>query len=199
MTVSTQPTVDLSVAVPPARTVSEPRGHRRRVCKSADESARFQVDASQLERRICYSAAPADFEAEGETDGPISDSHESIDQFLEQAQLVDTPGHLDLDDSLRRADDPLAPMVAFGGEQAGQQIRRELVLIDSQVEGLQALVDDLMHATDSRREVDVAILNDDDPLSAIGETLQGYQGLDALHLISHGGQGPTQPGERVAG
>ena len=73
-------------------------------------------------------------------------------------------------------------------------MRHELVVVDTSVEGYQTLIDDITHRDDGIR-FDVLILDPNrDGLAQLTHALSGYEGLDAVHLVSHG-----QDGEIVLG
>lgn len=70
----------------------------------------------------------------------------------------------------------------------------EIVFVDSRVEGLQALLDGL------RADVQAVVLAADrDGLAQIAEVLAGRRGVEAVHVISHGGPGVLQLGSSRIG
>ena len=78
---------------------------------------------------------------------------------------------------------------------AAEQQTREIVFVDTGVDNYQALVDDLTNNTDTRRNIEVVLLDSDrNGIEQISETLQGLDDLDAIHIISHGDDGSIQLG-----
>jgi hypothetical protein len=101
----------------------------------------------------------------------------------------------DLDPLLAPGDaSPPAPEVEFleGDFSAPEQqaIRHEVAFVDSGVEGYEQLVDDLRAASSEGRKLEVFVLDASrDGVEQISEILRQYQGLDAVHLVSHGADG----------
>ncbi|BFM07277.1 hypothetical protein R50071_24810 [Halioxenophilus aromaticivorans] len=71
------------------------------------------------------------------------------------------------------------------------QDRLELVIIDSNVEDYELLLEEITNQnSDQERNIEVVVLdNNRDGLSQLTDTLANYQNLDAVHLISHGDDG----------
>ena len=68
-------------------------------------------------------------------------------------------------------------------------IRHELVFVDSSVPDYQQLVDDLLATGDDARQFEVVVLESDrDGIEQMAETLAGRNGIDAIHIVSHGNQ-----------
>ena len=68
-----------------------------------------------------------------------------------------------------------------------QDVRRELVVIDRSAADYQQLVDDLLANEFDNRRLEVFLLDADrDGVEQITEALAGLEGIDAIHLISHG-------------
>ncbi|MCP5059627.1 MAG: BspA family leucine-rich repeat surface protein, partial [bacterium] len=79
---------------------------------------------------------------------------------------------------------------------AAIESRKELVFVDTGVEGYETLVDDLRSATPEGRTLEVVLLDaEQDGIAQISETLTDYQGLDAIHIVSHGTEGAVQLGD----
>uniref|UniRef100_UPI003564FEE4 DUF4347 domain-containing protein n=1 Tax=Marinobacter sediminum TaxID=256323 RepID=UPI003564FEE4 len=71
----------------------------------------------------------------------------------------------------------------------------ELVFVDTDTPNYQQLVDDVLSASDDSRRFEVVLLdNDRNGIDQITATLQGYQGVGAIHLISHGADGTVDLG-----
>lgn len=76
-----------------------------------------------------------------------------------------------------------------------QEVRRELVAIDTSAEGYQQLVDDLLANEDESRQFDVFLLNADrDGIEQISEILVGFDDVETLHIVSHGTDGAVKLG-----
>ncbi|MFV8570620.1 DUF4347 domain-containing protein, partial [Marinobacter sp. SBS5] len=73
--------------------------------------------------------------------------------------------------------------------------RLELVFVDTDTPDYQQLVDDLLSNSDDSRRFEVILLdNNSDGIAQITAALPGYQGIDAIHLISHGEDGAVDLG-----
>ncbi len=76
------------------------------------------------------------------------------------------------------------------------ETRRELVFIDARVSDQQALVADLLANSGEDRSIEVVVLDSEkDGIEQIGEALGSYQGLDAVHIVSHGSDTGVQLGD----
>lgn len=77
-----------------------------------------------------------------------------------------------------------------------QQIRRELAIVDTSVENYQQLVDDLINNSDEGRDIEVVLLDAGiDGVQQVSAILAGRQGLDALHLVTHGDDAAIRLGD----
>ena len=78
---------------------------------------------------------------------------------------------------------------------AADEVRREVVFVDSRVHDYQTLVDEIAASADDSVVYDVYLLDaDQDGLAQISVALAGYEGLDAIHLVSHGDDSSFQLG-----
>ena len=78
---------------------------------------------------------------------------------------------------------------------ADTQSRTELVFVDTGVEGYEALVDDLRSSASEGRTLEVFLLDGErDGIEQITDILADYQGIDAIHVVSHGSEGTAQLG-----
>ena len=76
------------------------------------------------------------------------------------------------------------------------ETRRELVFIDARVSDYQGLVADLLANSVEDRSIEVVVLDSEkDGIEQIGEALGSYQGLDAVHIVSHGSDTGVQLGD----
>ncbi len=74
-------------------------------------------------------------------------------------------------------------------------MRQELVFIDTDVDNYQQLLNDILKQSDAERNIEVILLdNQRDGIEQITEALANYQNLDAVHLISHGSDGSVDIG-----
>ncbi|MBT2995695.1 MAG: tandem-95 repeat protein [Candidatus Thiodiazotropha sp. (ex Ctena orbiculata)] len=73
---------------------------------------------------------------------------------------------------------------------------RELVIIDPATPDYQSLLDDLISRDSGGRGFEVVLLDTDgNGIDQLSEILAEYRGLDAIHLISHGGEGEIRLGD----
>ncbi|MBT3044278.1 MAG: VCBS repeat-containing protein, partial [Candidatus Thiodiazotropha sp. (ex Codakia orbicularis)] len=73
---------------------------------------------------------------------------------------------------------------------------RELVIIDPATPDYQSLVDDLISRDGDGRSFEIVLLDSSaNGIEQLNETLAQYQGLNAIHLISHGGEGEIRLGD----
>ncbi|MEW8615884.1 MAG: Ig-like domain-containing protein [Candidatus Thiodiazotropha endolucinida] len=73
---------------------------------------------------------------------------------------------------------------------------RELVIIDPATPDYQCLVDDLISQNGNGRSFEIVLLDSSaNGIEQLNETLAQYQGLNAIHLISHGGEGEIRLGD----
>ena len=79
----------------------------------------------------------------------------------------------------------------FDSEQAQ---RKELIIVDTDTDNYQQLIDGITEGKDSDRFSIVALDNNRDGFAQITELLAGYEGLEAIHLISHGEDGAVDLG-----
>ncbi len=72
---------------------------------------------------------------------------------------------------------------------------REIAFVDGALPDAASLVADLQAQRDAGRAIEVRLVAaDEDGLAAIGAALAGHEGLTAVHLVSHGGDGYVQLG-----
>jgi len=136
--------------------------------KNARQNARFILE--ELEPRRLFSGG-----IEGIVDtGTVNASY---------------PVYLNLDSNSTQSD--AHSEVAAETEQQAQ----EIVFVDAAVNDYQQLVDDLLASTNDDRNFEVVMLERDrDGIEQISTLLQGYDNVDAIHIISHGSDGSIQLG-----
>jgi len=72
---------------------------------------------------------------------------------------------------------------------------QELVVVDTQVEGYQTLVEDLLSRQDDSRQMELVLLDASrDGIEQMSEILGQHNNISALHLISHGSDGSIDIG-----
>ncbi len=109
-----------------------------------------------------------------------------------QLTSVASVTYLDVDSSQQPRH---ASQVDVTAEQAGEQLSNEVVVIDSAVDGYQAIIDDIYSQSASNRHIEVVVLDSQrDGIEQISSILQQYDNLDALHIIAHGSDGSIQIG-----
>ncbi|MES9998399.1 MAG: Ig-like domain-containing protein, partial [Candidatus Thiodiazotropha lotti] len=73
---------------------------------------------------------------------------------------------------------------------------RELVIIDPATPDYESMLDDLLSRNDDARQFEIVLLTSGvDGIDQISEILAEYDGLDAIHLISHGSEGEIRLGD----
>jgi hypothetical protein len=82
-----------------------------------------------------------------------------------------------------------------GDSAASEQQSQEIVFVDAGVDNYQQLVDDLLANSDSSRNIEVVVLDQDkDGIDEISRLLSDRDNLDAIHIISHGDDGSIELG-----
>jgi len=131
------------------------------------QKKRFLIE--RLERRLLLSAdlSPIDF------DIPSDSMDESVSWLVETEEGHDTV------------------ITSDYGADGEQDIRRhEIVFLDSSIPAAQQLFEGLLASQNQGSEIELVWLDSDqDGVVQITEALARYQGLDAVHLISHGSSG----------
>ena len=157
------------------------RAKKQRLAGHKERNASRRLLFQELEPRVLYSA-----DAIGGADA-LLDEAKAVELVVDNVRhdepanaSHDTPPPIDLD-ALGSADARLPT--------------RELVFVDTDTDGYEQLVEDLINNSDEGREFDVVILdNDRDGIEQISEVLATYESLDAVHIISHGDDGTIDLG-----
>ncbi|MGI4937386.1 MAG: DUF4347 domain-containing protein [Janthinobacterium lividum] len=112
------------------------------------------------------------------------------------AAAINTPNPQTLE--LPRYQSLALPTQTAASSSAGQQenaTRHEVVFIDGAVDDAQDLASQLQAQSDAGRSLDVVVLDAaTDGVAQISAYLANQQGLDAIHIISHGSDGALQLG-----
>ncbi len=83
-------------------------------------------------------------------------------------------------------------------DHADVAVRRELVFVETNVDGYQQLVNDLVTQHSGTVQFEVVLLDPHhDGITQIGELLAGRTGVDAIHIISHGSDGHLLLGDTM--
>lgn len=76
-----------------------------------------------------------------------------------------------------------------------ESARLEIVFIDSRAEDIDAFITELRASGDDSRLFEVFLIDQDaDGITLIGEALNRFDGVDAIHIVSHGDNGSIQLG-----
>jgi len=87
------------------------------------------------------------------------------------------------DDSAHQASDNAIPLAATSDQ------RQEIIFVDGKLQDAQTLIAGLPSSSE------VVVLNSSqDGLQQIADYLQGREGIDAIHLLSHGAEGTVELG-----
>ncbi len=157
--------------------------HRAIPVINTTEQALTAIHMFQLEDRVLYSASPFD-----PGTAPIVDINLSAD-FVETANV---------DFEFQPAGDSLEPIFNefVQLEQTNFLNSSELVIVDTDVDGYEQLVEGIDSGSDRNLEF-VYLDRDRDSIEQITNLLGRYSGLDAVHFVSHGSQGQIQLGQSV--
>lgn len=153
---------------------------------TTSDSDRRTLQVQTLESRILLNAAPVDAAV-------VVDPSEvgGFDQGLRADGVAS-------DDSIERlVAEATANAEQAEGEAAAldDRLRTEVVVVDKNVENWQQLVDDLWSDTQEGRELHVVLLSGGrDGVGQIGDALERYDDVDAVHIISHGTSGQVRLG-----
>ena len=151
------------------------------------------LQLSELEERVMLSATPVAvvaLDADPGVDPAESDLTALFDTFNADSDTADAVPRTELLDLL--ADNVLPPQV-------DQRIVSELVFIDASADDYERLVADLENS-DTAREFDVVVLDSDrNGIAQITNALADYQGVEAIHIVSHGNTSGVQLGNTWLG
>lgn len=91
--------------------------------------------------------------------------------------------------------DQSAPRLVLSTSRSSQTITTELVFIDSNVPSLEELLNDLRQSTSAEIELSVFVLDAQrDGIAQISHVLAARDGVDAVHIVSHGNDGAVKLG-----
>ncbi|MGV6858948.1 MAG: DUF4347 domain-containing protein [bacterium] len=175
---------------------------KRRSPKTAHPSAPV---IEELEPRVLFSADAAVLEdgAVASTaiverrviETPPDSASSNITEQEPSVETIDFNDINDLDSRTLPNDDSDAELLLFEVDETGelteQSPTRELIVVDTQIEGYQQLVDNLTGSNVSNdRDFEILlILRGEDGLARLSQTLESQHNLDAVHILSHGQRG----------
>jgi hypothetical protein len=163
------------------------------------------VDLAQLEDRILFSASPVAVlpavempAAEMTVESFVLEEVPSNDRFIftspQQEPHMSDSARTTEQEALERQLIPDDTVVAH--EQPLEQIRRELVFVDTGVNGSDQFLADLLARDDAQANMEVYLIDGhEDGLDRISEVLAGTSDVDAIHLVSHGSHGQVKLGD----
>ena len=167
------------------------------------------VDLQSLEDRVLYSASPVPIELVQPVDF-AEPNCEDLDCFASiETSLDDLADAFVLHEFLElrseSANDAFASETTLGGgrDDLFNDPANELVIVDTSVEGYQALVDDLMNQRSANGELNqrrfevVYLSQTNDGVSQVTSILEGRTDVNAIHLVTHGSDGELQLGGSV--
>ncbi|RKZ68096.1 MAG: hypothetical protein DRQ48_08995, partial [Gammaproteobacteria bacterium] len=157
---------------------------KNKICNRNRVKKRSAPLLEALEPRMLYSADIVGIVSEPGVEGQV------IEQQLDNS-LATLTAQLPIPKNTDNADGADDTTIV----DVDSETRLEVVFVDTSTPDYQDLLDDLLADTDPDRHFDVILIDADvDGLKLISDTLEGYQGLDAMHLISHGNDGTVNIG-----
>ena len=149
--------------------------------KRKQEAAASQAQLEALEPRVLMSTFT------------VAPDAETLDGSLRDADAGSGAIELRLDDLEATSADTATETAS---DDAHDEQRVELVFVDTGVDDYETLVDDLRASSSESRTLDVFLLDANrDGVEQISEILTDYQGVDAIHVVSHGTEGAVQLGD----
>ena len=183
---------------------------------SAGASKRAPVKCFQLEDRLMYSASPVPIEVIDAVSHEIAidlgdwhGTNESLASNLSASELIDKGEDIFSIESIAEKDlfqvvslldlEQFQQMTAIDStlpifDQQSQNSAVELVVVDTNVEGYQLLVDQIVNSQENGQFEFVYLSSEQNGLDVIHDQLGGHQKYDALHIISHGSDSNIQLG-----
>ncbi|GEM_PF-2687872 len=152
----------------------------------SSETPARPLELYELEERVLLSATPVAIAAEAMNAAPTDDFASLTPS--EPASAVDAAASAgDMTENAKPVDD--------AGAATEDQQTLEVVFIDTSVENYQQLVDDIINSEDPDRQFELVLLNQSsDGVDRISESLAKFDGVDAVHIVSHGTEGAVKLG-----
>ena len=165
------------------------KSHKAKNRKVAAQSNLVSVIIEQLEPRVLYSADAfgAVFEGTGFDPNLPDDTQAQLSQLVKERSTSPVNSNYD-----HKTDEQPAVDAAQADAQPN---RLELVVIDINVADSQAFVDDILNNAAGDVQFQFATIDSaHDGIEQLDEVLSQYPALNALHIISHGGDGQLNLG-----
>ncbi|WP_158222671.1 DUF4347 domain-containing protein [Rhodopirellula sp. MGV] len=144
------------------------------------------LDVAELSPRLLFSATPV---APAVVDDPTA----GIEVVVTEPTTIDTSDS----NGTSAAPDTSSADSQTQSDAAAEKQRLELVFVDASVDDYQTLLADI-GTSDATTELQIYLLDPSrDGVEQISEILEGYQDVDAVHLLSHGNDGKLILGDSV--
>ena len=149
-----------------------------------DDPGQEPLELIALEPRVLYSAAPIPLDT--------IDSVEDVDLDAEDSNSVlDTLN--EVDSSIDDISDAMESLLS--DEQSAVTATSELIIVDTSLEGYEELVADILSSSDPTRNFEIVEIHEDENgIERLNQIFASRQGLDAVHLVSHGADGQLELG-----
>ena len=166
----------------------------RQALKQQDASSLRPMELSQLEERILMSASPMAVVAEAPEAATAQMDSAEQQYALSDEQLLDV-----MADSILPDQDAISQQTVDSETAFDDSIQQtlELVFIDAEISNLDQMIADLQmaNANDQTRILEVVVLDSKrDGIAQITSALLQYNGIDGIHIVSHGSDGQVQLG-----
>lgn len=162
---------------------------------SAPPTDHRSLELYELEGRVLLSAAPVAIVVEAMEFAPTDHFAPLTPGAAASRGSSHDPG-ASTNDSITLVDSGAAPVelpIADVSTSEGGPVDTrtlEVVVIDTSVEGYQQLVNDIIGSDNSQRQFEIVLLDQStDGVDRIGASLTRFNGIDALHIVSHGTDG----------
>ncbi|MGB4737535.1 MAG: DUF4347 domain-containing protein, partial [Fuerstiella sp.] len=168
----------------------------RQAFKSQDGLALQPLQLTQLEERILMSASPMAVVAAPEAAMTATEAADGF-QSLDDQQLLDVVADSMLPNQSEQSAADDAPDSA---SLQSRQSTLELVFLDTNVSNLDQMIADLKteNASDPSRTLEFVVLDSTkDGIAQITSALLKYNGIDGMHIVSHGSDGKVQLGSTI--
>ena len=138
-------------------------------------------DLVVLEQRVLYSAAPI----------PV-DAVEVVEDFDADAEECHFSAGEDIENCFGEI---FEAMDSLALDEDGIVSSSELIVVDTSLEGYETLVNDILLASDSSRNFEIVYIDEnEDGIEKLTGIFANRQGLDAVHLVTHGADGELELG-----
>ena len=162
--------------------------------KSEDAGPLRALDVTQLEERILMSASPL---------AAVAEAAQAAEAAVAEAPVVQGEGAIEPAEATAQ-DQQVLDVVAESVLPAAESVTDvtteqtlELVFIDGSISNLEEMIADLEseNALDDTRTLEIVVLDTErDGIAQVTSTLIQYDGIDGIHIVSHGRAGQVQLG-----